>query len=141
MHTITYTAPPLCGGSTTGTSTIEVTTAEPEIICQDTTVVLDATGIATIDYTDVIQNLLPGAYVVDQSGTFAPQDISSTGTPVGLGDDEISGALSIGFGFDFYGETYNDFYISSNGFVTFNATSCGNCFAQTMPTAGGVDKV
>ncbi len=141
MHTITYTAPPLCGGSTTGTSTIEVTTAEPEIICQDTTVVLDATGIATIDYTDVIQNLLPGAYVVDQSGTFAPQDISSTGTPVGLGDDEISGALSIGFGFDFYGETYNDFYISSNGFVTFNATSCGNCFAQTMPTAGGVDNL
>ncbi|MBK8900370.1 MAG: tandem-95 repeat protein [Anaerolineaceae bacterium] len=35
------------------------------------------------------------------------------------GDDEGSAALPIGFNFNFYGNTYNQFYVASNGMITF----------------------
>jgi hypothetical protein len=47
-------------------------------------------------------------------------DISSTGTPVtGLTDDSYAGPFPIGFSFDFYDSTYDEFYVSSNGFIGF----------------------
>ncbi|MBU1318473.1 MAG: S8 family serine peptidase [candidate division Zixibacteria bacterium] len=47
-------------------------------------------------------------------------DISVSGTSVtGLTDDSYAGPFSIGFAFDYYGETYTEFYISSNGFIGF----------------------
>ena len=46
--------------------------------------------------------------------TYAP--VAGSGTSVSLGDDDISGALPIKFNFDFYCNTYTEFYISSNGF-------------------------
>ena len=42
-----------------------------------------------------------------------------TGTPVTLGDDSVVGPLPIGFDFNFYGESYSDFYISANGRIMF----------------------
>ena len=55
-------------------------------------------------------------YVI-QNVPYAP--VAGTGTTVSLSDDEVSGALPIGFDFNFYGNTYSEFYISSNCFVTF----------------------
>lgn len=55
------------------------------------------------------------------------RDVSGTGTPVPLGDDQVSGALPIGFTFYFYGVPYTSFYISSNGFITFLADQDGGC--------------
>ncbi len=46
------------------------------------------------------------------------EDISATGTPVVLSDDSVSGALPIGFAFNYYGTDYSNIYISSNGFLT-----------------------
>ena len=37
-------------------------------------------------------------------------------------DDCVSSALPIGFSFDFYGNTYTDAFVSSNGFSTFNGS-------------------
>ncbi|MDX1555632.1 MAG: IPTL-CTERM sorting domain-containing protein [Xanthomonadales bacterium] len=62
------------------------------------------------------------------------RDISASGTAVALDDDEVSGALTIGFDFPFYGPEFSEAYISSNGFVTFNAgSSSGCCTGQTLP--------
>jgi uncharacterized repeat protein (TIGR01451 family) len=47
-------------------------------------------------------------------------DISSTGTPVYLGDDDWVGPLGIGFAFDFFGNSYTDLAIGSNGAINFN---------------------
>lgn len=47
------------------------------------------------------------------------RDISVTGTAISLGDEEISSAIPLGFNFNFYGTSYSEVYIASNGFVTF----------------------
>jgi hypothetical protein len=66
-------------------------------------------------------------------------EISETGTPVqGLSDDNVVGPFDIGFEFPFYGETQTQFWIQSNGCVSFN----GNLiqFAnQPIPTANYQD--
>ena len=50
-------------------------------------------------------------------------DISGFGTPVPLDDDDTEGPFPIGFNFSFYGEIYDQFYVCSNGFVSFTGTS------------------
>lgn len=53
-----------------------------------------------------------------------------------LGDDQVSGAVNIGFNFTFYGNTYNQVYVSSNGFITFtNTANSGCCEGQSLPDA------
>jgi hypothetical protein len=62
-------------------------------------------------------------------------NIPITGTLVSLSDDQVSGALPIGFSFDFFGNTYTNFHIGSNGFITFSTnTSSGCCSGQNLPT-------
>ena len=73
-------------------------------------------------------------YTVFQGGTFDPTP--SVGTAVTLADDQVSGALPVGFTFNFFGNDYTDFYISSNGFISFDpAVSQGCCQGLTIPTA------
>ena len=62
-------------------------------------------------------------------------DISNTGTLInGLLDDNTIGPLPIGFDFDFYENTYSEFYFGSNGFIIFDENSShGCCSGQTLP--------
>ncbi len=55
------------------------------------------------------------------------RNISTTGTFISLADDHVSGAIPLGFNFDFYGTTYSQAYVSSNGFLTFNSGSYNGC--------------
>jgi N-acetylneuraminic acid mutarotase/subtilisin-like proprotein convertase family protein len=66
-----------------------------------------------------------------QSIPYAP--IGGSGNVVTLTDDQLSGALPIGFSFTFFNNTYSNFYISSNGFITFGATTSGCCTGQQLP--------
>ena len=51
-------------------------------------------------------------------------DISASGTPVpGLGDDDFQGPFPIGFDFNFYGSVWSEYFISSNGFLSFGSGS------------------
>lgn len=68
-----------------------------------------------------------------QSIPYAP--LSGSGTQITLGDDQLSGSLPIGFSFNFFNNNYSNFYISSNGFITFGATSSGCCSGQVLPNA------
>ncbi len=43
-------------------------------------------------------------------------DITGIGTPISLTDDDIGGPFDLGFDFSFYGETYSQFWVVSNGF-------------------------
>ncbi len=51
--------------------------------------------------------------------TFDWVDIAGTGTAVYLGDDDHDGPFPIGFSFGFYGDTFTDFYVQSNGTMNF----------------------
>jgi len=59
------------------------------------------------------------------------------GVAVVLSDDQVSAALPIGFTFTFMCNAYTNFYISSNGFISFNAgVSNGCCSGQAIPSPG-----
>ncbi len=80
-------------------------------------------------------------YVVTNSDTpggpsYSWIDISDTGTELTLGDDSNTGPHSIGFGFPFFGDTYNEFRICSNGWIVFGATEFTNPLNYPMPAAG-----
>jgi len=63
---------------------------------------------------------------------FAPQ--SATGTQVFLGDDQVSGVLPIGFSFCFYGNTYSNFYVGSNGWISFSAGQPATFTSAAIPS-------
>jgi len=65
-----------------------------------------------------------------------PAETEYLGTVIfsGLADDRKWGGFPIGFDFDFYGITYNEFFVSSNGLVQFGSGS--NAFNNvTIPVA------
>lgn len=72
--------------------------------------------------------------------TFAPE--ASPSSAVSLSDDQVSSFLSIGFNFDFYGNTYDQFRISSNGFITFaTSSSSGCCSGRPIPLRDFIDNM
>ena len=73
---------------------------------------------------------------------FTFEDIAFSGTPVEtrhppvylFGDDEVTGALPIGFAFPYFDAAYQQVYISSNGFITFLPNqSDGCCSGGALP--------
>lgn len=53
-----------------------------------------------------------------------------------MGDDVIQGPFAMPFNFTFFGTSYNQLWISSNGFVTFNNNpNSGCCSGQLLPDA------
>jgi gliding motility-associated-like protein len=74
-----------------------------------------------------------------QNIPFAP--FPNTGTQVFLGDDQVSGALPIGFSFCFFGNTYTNFHIGSNGWISFSPGQPTTFTSAAIPsTAGSVPK-
>jgi gliding motility-associated-like protein len=86
------------------------------------TLTAEVTGImGTTAYT-----LAPAAW--------SPEPIA--GTSVGLTDDAISPAQPIGFNFCFFGNSYTQFYIGSNGWIGFTAGQPNAFTSQTLPNTG-----
>ncbi|MCK4266069.1 MAG: hypothetical protein KAX31_02240, partial [Thermoplasmata archaeon] len=76
---------------------------------------------------DMLHSTDPGGPV------FAP--IAIAGTPIVLGDDAVSGLIPMGFTFDFYDGSYTGLYVSSNGFLSFEAPGdSGCCQGRVLPT-------
>lgn len=67
-------------------------------------------------------------------------DISTTGTQVSLGDDDMTSLIGLGFDFPFYGTDYSSIKIVSNGFLTF--TSSNTAYNNTtIPNSGDPNAV
>ena len=58
------------------------------------------------------------------------------GTPLNLGDDQISGPINIGFDFTFYGQNFNNAFISSNGVLGFQNPINGCCSGYNLANPG-----
>ena len=66
---------------------------------------------------------------------FAPSP--NTGTQVFLGDDQVSGSFPIGFTFCFFGNTYTNFHVGSNGWISFSAGQPTTFTSAALPSAAG----
>jgi uncharacterized repeat protein (TIGR01451 family) len=51
--------------------------------------------------------------------TFSWVDITATGTPLLLTDDDFDGPFTVGFDFPLYGGSFSQFWVSSNGWINF----------------------
>lgn len=58
--------------------------------------------------------------------------LDATG-PTALYGDEFAGRIRLPFGFDFYGTTYDQVFISDNGYLNFLAGEEGNAFPVSLP--------
>lgn len=67
------------------------------------------------------------------------QPFSGTLTALGTADDMCSNAIPLPFNFDFYGVSYNQIVISTNGYIDFKTASAGGfsawSFSQQIPNA------
>ena len=82
----------------------------------------DASGYTFSDSTETV------------GPTYDFEDISTTGTAVPLSDNQVSGAVPIGFTFNYYEQDYADLYIGSNGFLTVLPSQLnGCCSGQALP--------
>ncbi|MGV6828624.1 MAG: M36 family metallopeptidase [Flavobacteriales bacterium] len=131
--TITYTVNDACSGGTVNlTDTINVTDGIPTLVCKDATINLDVNGNATISEADVVDNLQPGSgYTIDQTGTFAPIDISTGATNLNLTDDD-SATVAM-FSFPFFGNNFSTIYVSSNGYLSFTNSGLTEWQNDTLP--------
>ncbi len=103
-------------------------TASLDTVCPGDTVQLSAM------LTDTITRANPSACSTYTVAPITYGLTSGTGTNVSLGDDQLSGALPIGFNFNFYCNNYSSFYISSNGYISFDAgAGAGCCTGDPIP--------
>ncbi len=103
------------------------TAQSTDTLCLGQTVQLNA---------DVFSPIAPPAPVCDEyvvtSTAFAP--VAGSQTNVTLTDDQLTGALPIGFNFNFFCNNYSQFHISSNGFISFDPLAgAGCCAGQNLP--------
>lgn len=136
VYTVVVTSSEGCSGTSsvtihTGTafSASATASASPSSLCagNNSPIQLNASPVSVATYDG------NGPYTVN---TIPHAPLSGTGTSVSLSDDQVSAALPIGFSFTFYGNAYTNFYISSNGFITFNASSpSGCCSGQLLPNS------
>ncbi len=61
---------------------------------------------------------------------------TNTGTQVFLGDDAVSQPQNIGFTFCFFGNTYTQFYIGSNGWIGFSGGQPATFASVAIPNMG-----
>jgi hypothetical protein len=95
-------------------------------------------GTHTITYSVSVP--AGAGYIYSQIPFVAPPAVTNLVT---LNDDDITGALPIGFTFNFYGNNYTQFEISSNGFITFTLGTLlnGCCQGQLFPDANAPNNV
>lgn len=60
---------------------------------------------------------------------------TNTGTSITMSDDSQQGPFNIGFSFCFYGTTYTQFYIGSNGWISFSAGQSTTFTSAPIPNA------
>ena len=60
---------------------------------------------------------------------------TNTGTSLIMSDDSQQGPFNIGFTFCFYGNTYNQFYIGSNGWISFSPNQPVTYTSASIPSA------
>jgi len=97
-------------------------------------------GVGTTTLTANLANCGPGGANPNQTTSYSVANIpyvaqTNTGTQLFMTDDSQQGPFPIGFNFCFYGQTYTQFYIGSNGWISFTGGQPTTFTTQTIPSA------
>ncbi|MBL7764999.1 MAG: hypothetical protein JNJ58_02820 [Chitinophagaceae bacterium] len=138
VGTTTYTVTGTGGGCTNVQTVVVTVGTAPSLSATATPASIPCGGTSQLEVTT------PGGcnnYVVS-SIPLAPTSPAGPTNPGPAGDDVLSPAVAIGFPFTFYGNTYSNVFISTNGFISFNSLSgAGCCNGQLLPSPGIPDDV
>jgi gliding motility-associated-like protein len=96
-------------------------------------------GVGSTTLTADLSQCGPGGVGPKQTTNYAVSSIAynpqtNTGTQLFMGDDTQQGPFPIGFTFCFYGQTYTQFYIGSNGWISFSGGQPTTFTSQPIPT-------
>ena len=133
--TTTYTVT-VDDGSCTYQDTVTITVIASVDAGNDTTICTGSTANLNATYTGIMPSSC--TYNLTNPGYSAE---TGTATTLTLGDDVLSGAIPLPFSFDFFCNTYNQIYISSNGFVTFDGTGGSDLSNDLIPSANGNEDI
>ena len=104
------------------------------------TITLTPIGDASVNSIDIevehFVNYVPNHSIYSQN--YSP--LSTAGTSVNVGDDSNVGPFNIGFNFEFYGQTFSQFRICTNGFITFGNTA-GTYSPTSFPSSANPNGV
>jgi gliding motility-associated-like protein len=83
-------------------------------------------GVNSTILTADLSQCGPGSANPNQTTNYSVTNIpyvaqTNTGTSIAMSDDSQAGPFNIGFNFCFYGNTYTQFWIGSNGWISFSA--------------------
>ncbi|MEM7102954.1 MAG: HYR domain-containing protein [Bacteroidota bacterium] len=147
VSTIAWTVTDAGGNSVTCETTVTVDDVQaPEVLCQDDVTVDNDPGLclAQLSFESPLANCNPTGtpttsdYDVEAI-TFAPLPATTTEVswPGAIPDDGVSLPVPIGFDFEMYESTYNEFVFNSNGYISFNTgtTNDACCTGDPLPAA------
>lgn len=66
---------------------------------------------------------------------FAPEILNSNAVSIPMLDDDVAGPFPIGFEFEFFGAVYSEFYVGSNGWLSFSPGQPSNYIPVEIPTS------
>jgi gliding motility-associated-like protein len=100
-------------------------------------------GVGSTTLTADLSQCGPGGPNPNQTTNYGITNIpyvaqTNTGTSISMTDDSQQGPFNIGFNFCFFGTTYTQFYIGSNGWVSFTGGQPTTFTSQTIPTGNAL---
>jgi gliding motility-associated-like protein len=96
-------------------------------------------GVGSTTLTADLSQCGPGGPNPNQTTNYGVTNIpyvaqTNTGTSISMTDDSQQGPFNIGFNFCFFGTTYTQFYIGSNGWISFTGGQPTTFTSQSIPT-------
>ena len=100
-------------------------------------------GVGSTTLTADLSQCGPGGLNPNQTTNYSVAPIPyvaqvNNGTNLFMTDDSQQGPFNIGFTFCFYGQTYTQFYVGSNGWVSFSPGQPITFTTQTLPTGNAL---
>ncbi len=98
-------------------------------------------GVGTTTLTADLSQCGPGGANPNQTTNYNCVNIpyvnqTNTGNQLFMGDDTQQGPFNIGFTFCYFGQTYSQFWVGSNGWISFSAGQPTTFTSTPIPNAG-----
>jgi hypothetical protein len=100
-------------------------------------------GVGSTTLTADLSQCGPGGANPNQTTNYGVTSIpyvnqTNTGNQLFMTDDSQQGPFNIGFTFCFFGQTYSQFYVGSNGWISFSPGQPITFTTQTIPTGNAL---